>query len=255
MYYCNDCDYMLSETDLTSFKGAFYCPKCRQKMVMMEGEHVSLSQSYFSSEGSDGNVKTNAVFAQHDSSVESVDMIELECKDSLKDNPSNCNAMFTLASRYYTKGKIDEAKELCYQVIVLDSDHSGALQLLDRIQSQDTQSHHLKHLEKRAEAALGQQQYPEVERYCRELLSSDPSSIGARQLLATSFQEQDRYDDALPILLELEKMIPNNAYVYFNLGVLYYMKKDQEISKKYFFLAESKSDDPNLKNAIKGYLK
>ena len=202
---CSRCNQGIDSQKAIAGNGVYLCPKCKCALSYFGGESVTLStpleiEKYDQIHSRDvlsGFLGRKPVSYQNPE----INVMILDCLDSLKHNPKNIDALYSLAKLYYAQGDLKRAKEIFQNILEVDS-----------------------HI------------------------------YEAHQNLANIYLYLKDYAKAITELEIIKSAEPENFLVFFNLGIVYYQKKDLELALEYFLASYKKCAVKKVQEKIYDYI-
>jgi tetratricopeptide (TPR) repeat protein len=123
---------------------------------------------------------------------------------------------FRLTTQLAKNGKLVEAERGCRQILAVESDHVGALQLLEQLKA--TRSKALAADFDAAFAFHQRGQLAEAEQMYRSILQADPQHFHASHLLGVIFSQRGEFEAAERQISLAIRISPGNVAAHFNRG-------------------------------------
>jgi tetratricopeptide (TPR) repeat protein len=118
----------------------------------------------------------------------------------------NMNNLIKSAIEYYQAGNLQQAENVCKEILKIDSGNIAAINLLGLIYYQ------LKN-------------YDSAIHYMKKLTALNPNNAQAYYIIGHSMQEKERMDEAIDYYQKALQINPDFADVYYNLGTIFQDKK------------------------------
>ncbi len=102
---------------------------------------------------------------------------------------------------------------------------------------------------------LSQKNLKLAEKWFNQALEINPEHVQTKLNLINLYMAQKDYDKALQELVVLKEKEPQNYFITYNMGIVYYQKGDLFKAQEYFRDVIEKSDNEQLKERVELYLK
>lgn len=264
MRYCDVCKKGFATTETVSYKGYYFCTKCKKPTLEIGEEAALVTISEPEKEAGSAPKKEDHSLKKVGNlyKIPDIDLDMLQVEDALVLNPENTEALLTLANLQFKKGLAEVSRDTAEKILVIEPNHTEAQQfLIQNFEKEDADAilknnpENVDDLYKIAQSFVQKSQPKEARKVFEKIIQLSTRHLGARRFLAELSLKEQRFRDAINHLSILKLLKPKDPFIHYNLAIASFHDGDMERALAAFHEAFENSDDPAFRAEIAGFIK
>jgi len=266
LQFCQQCRKIYPIRNAVLHEDVHYCLKCKIPLIDLGKEDVALSKPgqiahydllHTNEDTTPAPTKRPKIYKSS-----KVDLTLLDLKDTLKQNPDNVDALFTLGKHWYTGGDLKKAKACFMKILEIDPNHAEAQQMLaKKFKAKKKASaifagtpDDVDSLSQLASTYLQKNDPEKAKEVFLHILDLNPRHLPSHRYLADIYLQESNYKKAIQSLNRIKMQKPHDFQIDFNLGIVCYQAGNLPRAQACFREAFAKCTDPESTEEIRALL-